>query len=357
MTRRVTLKQVAAHAGVSYQTVSKVLNKQARVSKQTEERIWESVRILGYRPNLIARGLRSLRSNLVGYSWAPFPPEQSNSILDQFLQSMAGAAEHAGYHLLCFPHRDGAESIKAYQELIDTNRVDGFILSGVEFDDPRIQFLQEMNFPFVAFGRSNPSWGFPWVDVDGALGIQMATEHLLNLGHRRIFALTWPESSRLGQDRLSGYLAALRAEGISPCPEWIAKVDGVFQFGYEATAAWLAGPANQHPTAVVAFSDVMAIGAMAAARERGLQVGVDLSVTGFDDSPMIQFLTPSLTSIRQPIWEVGQKVMFMLIGILRGSPPETMQILLPPELIVRQSSCQPFNGCEEDPYMEQSGHE
>lgn len=357
MTRRVTLKQVAAQAGVSYQTVSKVLNKQARVSKQTEERIWESVRILGYRPNLIARGLRSLRSNLVGYSWAPFPPEQSNSILDQFLQSMARAAENASYHLLCFPHRDGPESIDAYRELINTNRVDGFVLSGVEFDDPRIRFLQEASFPFVAFGRSNSGWDFPWVDVDGGAGVQMAVEHLLGLGHQRIFALTWPESSRVGQDRMSGYLAGLHEGGISPQSDWIARGDGVFEFGYQATAAWLAGPKDLRPTAVVAFNDAMAVGAMTAARDRGLRAGEDLAVTGFDDSPMIQFLTPSLTSIRQPVWEVGQKVMSMLIGILKESPSETLQILLPPELIVRQSSCHAFNGCEENRSMEQSGHE
>ena len=153
MSRQVTIKDVAAYARVSYQTVSKVLNHQARVTKETEDRIWEAVRATGYRPNLIARSLRSRNSQLIGYSWAPAPPQQGNPILDQFLQGMVHASEDAGYHVLTFPHRPGKQWVEGYQELIDTNRVDGFVLSSVEYDDPRIKLLQERNFPFVALDQ------------------------------------------------------------------------------------------------------------------------------------------------------------------------------------------------------------
>ncbi|HJS29554.1 MAG TPA: LacI family DNA-binding transcriptional regulator, partial [Anaerolineales bacterium] len=334
MEHRVTLKQVAAHAGVSYQTVSKVLNQQAQVSKETEERIWNSVRSLGYRPNQIARSLRSSRSCLIGYSWEPTPPDQPNSILDLFLMSMTQAAERAGYHLLTFPHRPGEEWIDSYRELIDTNRVDGFVLSSVENDDSRISFLCERNFPFVAFGRSDHTLDYPYVDVDGAWGTQLVVEHLLAMGHQRIFALAWPQPSRVGENRLEGFLKTLGQVGVGPGDGMVARGEGSFRFGYETTVGWLDQPLDRRPTAIVAFNDAMAIGAMQAIRERGLSIGEDIAVSGFDDAPMVQYLNPPLTSVRQPAWEVGQRVISILAGLLDGTPPIEQQVLLQPRLIV-----------------------
>ncbi len=341
MGRRVTLKQVAALAGVSYQTVSKVLNGKASVSKETEKRIWEAVRQLGYRPHLMARGLRSQRSQLIGYSWPPSPPSQPNPILDQFLQSMFQAAEREGYHLLTFPHHEGEAQVEAYRELIDTARVDGFIISAVEWDDPRIAFLLERGFPFVAFGRANPEWDFPYVEVDGTAGMREATRYLLSLGHRRIFALAWPEPSRVGQDRLRGYLEAMQAAGIQPAPDWIARGEGAFEFGYAATSRWLQRPPEERPTAIVALNDVMAIGAMQAVQEHGLRVGQDVSIVGFDDYPLVEYLSPALTTVRQPIEEVGRRIVDMLVRILKDEPLEERHVLLSPELIVRASSGPP----------------
>jgi DNA-binding LacI/PurR family transcriptional regulator len=323
---------------VSYQTVSKVVNHQTQVSPPTEERIWQAVRALGYHPDHHARNLRTQRSQMLGYSWAPSPPDQANPILDAFLQGMMEAAERAGYHVLPFSHRQVTEHIATYRELIGSGRVDGFILSSVEFNDPRIIFLLEQNVPFVAFGRSNPEWNYSYVDVDGAAGLRMATEHLLARGHRRIAALAWPPSSRVGNDRLSGYLRALGDAGITPDPEWIARGEGRVAFGRAATVRWLELPVQQRPTAVVALSDAMAIGAMRAAQERGLRVGKDFAVTGFDDAPMVQYLTPALTTVRQPIREVGQQVISILVSLLADERPAENQIVLQPQLIVRESS-------------------
>ena len=130
MLKRVTLKQVAARASVSYQTVSKVINQKAHVSDETKERIWEAVREMGYTPSYTARSLRSQRSKTIGYSWEPSPPDQTNPILDEFLQSMFRTAETCGYYLLCFPyHAEISKQIDIYRELIDTGRVDAFVLS------------------------------------------------------------------------------------------------------------------------------------------------------------------------------------------------------------------------------------
>jgi DNA-binding LacI/PurR family transcriptional regulator len=344
MSKRVTLREVAAKAGVSYQTVSKVLNKQAQVAPETETRILETVRELGYRPNLLARSMRAQRSYLIGYPLLLPNPDQCNPILERFLARMVRAAEDVGYHLLCFPDdADQGYTVATYLDLIDTNRVDGFILSNVDYDDPRVQLFWKKDFPFVAFGRSNPDWDFPYVDVDGAAGMQMAVEHLISLGHRRIATLAWPENSRVGNDRMQGYLAALNQAEIHPREEWIQRGDGCFEFGFQATTRLLDQNIETRPTAIVAFDDTLAVGAMRAIQYQGLLVGRDIAITGFDDSPMIKYLSPSLTSVSQPIKEVGKKAISILINILNETPVENAHFLIKPELHIRESSGGPVN--------------
>jgi len=338
--RRVTLKQVATTARVSYQTVSKVLNQQMQVSSETEDRIWEAVRTLGYYPNYTARSLRKQRSFTIGYSWPPSPPEQENLILDQFLQSMFAAAEERGYYLLCFPyHADAKKHLATYSELIESRRVDGFILSNIEYNDPRVVLLLEKNFPFVAFGRSSPELVFPWIDVDGGMGIRQAMLHILEQGHRRIGALAWPLDSRVGNNRMEGYYSVLDEAGINPDPSWIKRGEGRFEFGYQATLELLELPERQRPTALIALNDMMAIGALQAANDRGLQVGNEFAVTGFDDAPMVQYTFPPLTTVRQPIAEIGQKIISMLVECISSSNAHVHESeLIAPQLIVRGST-------------------
>ncbi len=338
--RHVTLKQVASSAGVSYQTVSKVLNRQIQVSKETEDRIMDVARTLGYRPSFVARSLRAQRAFTIGYSWPPSSPDQENIVLDQFLQSMFLAAEERGYYLLCFPyHADINKHLTTYSELIETRRVDGFVLSNIEYDDPRVSLLLERNFPFVAFGRSNPDLVFPWIDVDGGLGIRQSVLHLLEKGHRRIAALAWPLDSRVGNNRMEGYFSALKDADITPDEFWIKRGEGVFDFGYKATLELLELPEDCRPTAVIALNDMMALGASQAAKDRGLHVGQDIAVTGFDDAPMVQYTFPSLTTLRQPISEIGQRIIAMLIEYINtGAIPQNPNILVAPQLIVRNST-------------------
>ncbi len=338
MASKATLKQVAAHARVSYQTVSKVLNKQAQVSKETEKRIHEAVRELGYRPNQIARNMRAKRSHMIGYSWAQTSPDQVNHILDQFLTSMVQEAEAAGYHLLPFPFREGDGLVDAYRELIDTGRVDGFVLSSVNYNDPRIAFLLEREFPFVAFGRSNPELDFPYVDVDGFDGLCQAMQYLISRGHQRIASIGWPESSRVGNERLRGYFEAMQAAGLKVCSEWIERGEGTFEFGREAASHLFALPASDRPTAIVTLNDTQAIGALHAARDHGLEVGRDIAIVGFDDAPMSQYLFPAMTTVRQPIHEAGRKCVEILVALMRGEQPSQRHTLLAPQFIVRESA-------------------
>lgn len=338
MTKRITIKDVAAQAGVSYQTVSKVITGRLRVLPDTEARIWEAAKTLGYRPSSTARNLRTQRSRMIGYSWVPIQPNQANHILDLFLTSMVMEAELAGYHLLPFPYREGDALVEGYRELIDTGKVDGFVLSSVNYHDPRIHFLLAKQFPFVAFGRGDAQVDFPYVDVDGELGLRLATAHLLARGQRRIAALAWQADSRVGNERLDGYRAAMQTAGITIEPDWVARGEGTFEFGYAATQAWLSGAPERRPTGIVALNDTMAIGAMHAAQAYGLRVGADIAIAGFDDAPMAQYLLPPLTSIRQPIREAGRKCVEILVALLEGRLPPERQVLLQPELIVRESA-------------------
>ncbi len=335
MPLRVTIKDVAAQADVSYQTVSKVLNNQAQVSPETKARIWRAVKKLGYVPNHRARDLRTQRSHMLGYSWRPDLPHQVNPIMDLFLLSMVEAADEKGYHILPFPHPDPEKDVDAYRDLMRTGRVDGFILSSIDYNDPRIKFLQRENFPFVAFGGLQAESDL-FVDVDGARGLELATRHLIAQGHKNIAVLAWPKHSRVGQNRFAGYVQAMRDAKLEMRAAWTAHVEGTFEMGYATTHKWLR--AKTRPTAIVALTDLLAVGAMRAIQESGLRVGADIAVTGFDDTPMAQYLTPALTSVRQPIWQVGQRVIDLLVRSLEQLPLTETQIVLSPELIVRESS-------------------
>lgn len=337
MSSKITLKAVAAHAGVSYQTVSKVLNGQAQAAPETRQRILDAVRELDYRPNQIARSMRARRSFMIGYSWVQTSPDQVNHILDQFLSSMVREAEAAGYHLLPFPFREGQEQVDDYRDLIDTGRVDGFVLSSVNYNDPRIHFLMERGFPFVAFGRSNPELDFPFVDVDGAEGLRQATLHLIKNGHQRIGAIAWPNDSRVGNERMRGYFEAMQSAGLPALPQWVERGEGIFEFGREAALRLIDLPAEERPTALLTLNDTMAIGATHAARERGLEIGRNLAIVGFDDAPMSQYLFPPLTTVRQPVRQAGRKCIELLIAQVEGNPLKETQVLLSPELIVRDS--------------------
>jgi len=338
MDKSTTIRDVARRAGTSTATVSYVLNDSRPVGAETRARVLRAVEELGYRPSVIARGLQARESRMIGYSWRPVPPDQFNPILEKFIHSMAEAAARHDYHVLTFPYPQPQDEVEVYREMIESGRVDGFIVPNTNLNDRRIRYLLDVDFPFVAFGRANPDWDFPWVDVDGADGVHQAVTHLLELGHRRIACLAWPEGSLTGQHRLQGYLDGMADAGLTVDPAWIMRIEYNYHNAYQAMQTWLALPPDRRPTAVVALSDLMAIGVMNAAAAAGLEVGRDLAVAGFDDAPITGYLRPPLTSLRQPITQVGELVVTMLIDLVHGRELDPAQILLSPRLIVRDST-------------------
>lgn len=337
-----TIKDVAREAGVSTATVSYVLNnKKSFVSKETRRQVLETAERIGYRPNATARNLQSNQTRLIGYSWHEVPANgRMNAVLDTFTYYLAQAAEESGYHVLTFTHPQ-SQPVDAYQSLILTGRVDAFVIAGTIRDDPRVRYLIEYGFPFVSFGRSNPDWEFNWVDTDGERGVHEAVDYLLSLGHTRIAMAAWPEESISGSLRVSGYQNALQAAGLPVRPEYIYRGIHTEETGRAALSYWWTLPPDQRPTAVVAVSDIIAIGVMQQAQKIGLEVGKNLSIIGFDDYPFTQYITPALTTVQQPITEIGQQLMVLLEQVLADKNAEPVTLLLPPRLIIRDSCGSP----------------
>lgn len=332
---RITQIDVADLAGVAKGTVSYALNGSDLIKLETRQRVLDAADALGYRRNIMARNLRTNKAGIVGYSWhVADDPSRMNNLLDEFIYRVTATAETHSYHLLTFiqPQKD-AETV--YDELISTNRVDGFILSDIRYDDPRIARLYSLNAPFVAFGGMNlDDAAFAYVDVDGKHGIELVVNHLLEMGHERIGLLNWHPGLPVGAIRELGYQSAMRSAGIVVDPGWIGHTRNILRPAAEAAERVLT--AKHPPTALVCTNDVMAFGAKSYLDAVGLRMGEEVALTGYDDDPTAQFL--GITSVRQPIEMVAMTLFDILLGEIDRHPRAERQIVLLPELAVRHST-------------------
>jgi LacI family transcriptional regulator len=237
---------------------------------------------------------------------------------------------------------DPDDPVSSYLALADTGRVDGFVLAYTVQDDPRIRRLLDWDIPFVAFGRANDAWDFAYVDVDGECGMCQVVEHLIAHGHQRIGLINWPGISQTGSYRRRGYLKALERAGISFNERWEVIAENTAIDGRLAAQQLMAQPEDTRPTAIACVSDIVAIGAMQFLHEVGVVVGQDVAVTGFDDIPTTPYLTPPLTSVRQPLDLIGERLIALLMDRLRGTQHHEKRVLLAPELVVRASSGGPI---------------
>lgn len=334
-----TIKDVAKAAGVSIATVSYVLNnKLDAVSEETRQEVWSAIKQIGYMPNVTARNLRSSQSRLIGYAWHEAPRNgYMNPILDHFTYFLAQAAEAEGYHLLTFTY-PLADPLPVYDELVRTRRVDALVIASTTAHDDRIRYLQTAGVPFVSFGRSDPAWDFIWVDTDGEAGVREAVEMLIGLGHRRIAFIGWDEDSLTGRYRYQGYTSAMESAGLPSRPDDVWRGDNSEQTGAEAFRFWWNLPADERPTAIHAVSDFVALGVINEAERQGVQIGREMSLVGFDNLPLSQYLHPALTTLEQPIQTIAREVIDRLIcAINRTELTQPRQLLVPPRLIVRAS--------------------
>src|SRR5215831_5927496 len=250
---RVTLKDVAKRAGVSYQTVSKVLSNKGTVALATDARIRHVAAELGYQPNISAHNLRKQRSNLIGYAWRRTPDGEPHPLLDRFLYHTATIAE--SYHFKILPFlidaTDDSNDVSIYRALYDRGQVEGFLLDATNYDDPRIAYLIDQQIPYASFGRANDTWPFWWVDVDSTYGMELVVNHLVERGHRRIALITWQTGSMTGEFREQGYRRGLQKAGIEFDSDWLVRGEHSTQTGALGAAKLLNLPAERRPTAIV----------------------------------------------------------------------------------------------------------
>jgi len=330
-----TLKEIARRTGKSVTTVSRALADYHDVSPETKVLVRRVAEELGYTPNLLAQRLQKRRSETIGLILPTFGPRFADPFFSEFLAGVGNMAAEYGYDLLVSTQPPGDRELQVYRQKVQSRRVDGFVIVRTRSHDARIHYLRDIGFPFVAFGRIEGELDFSFVDVDGAQGMRLVGEHLIRLGHRRIACLAPPPDLLFAEHRLAGLRQALAAHGLDLAKHQVLLGDLTQKSGFEAAMRLLNGP--QRPTAIAACNDLMALGAMSAIQERGLEVGKDVALTGFDDIPMAEHSHPPLTTVHQPIYQIGKMVCEKLIQQLQGQEAAPHQVILEPKLVVRQS--------------------
>lgn len=330
---RVTIREVADEAGVSIATVSRVLNGRGDVAPETRELVSRIIQERGYIANRSARGLSAGRTGLVGVLVPLVFPVYFSAIL-------SGASEALYEHdlrVVLSPTGHEHDREVTLLERLMHGLTDGALIVLPEESSEELERLLDAGYNFVVVDpRLRLNDRIPSVSAAHMSGADQAMRHLLGLGHRRIAAITGPTGWVATEDRRRGYHAALAAAGILPDPA--LEIESDFEIAGGADAAGRLLELSDPPTAIFAFNDNLAIGAIQAARARGVRVPEDLSVVGFDDSEHATIVSPALTTVRQPLAEMGRTAVSLLSRLLDRQRFETLHIELGTRLVVREST-------------------
>lgn len=327
---RSTIRDVAARAGVSHQTVSRVINQDARVSPETRVKVEEAVRELDYAPNAIAR----LLATGATHTLACFSPNLTDYTFASLIEGAESEARQQGYYIISSSAPAPDSFHELVEQLVNTRRVDGLIVINPYIDE-RYQFLPA-NTPIVFLGAEARDARIDSVVLDERAAGALATRHLVSLGHQRIAHITGPLREDCSQGRLNGYYDALAEAGRAIDYSLVVEGDWSATSGYECVESLIQN--GQSFSGLFAQNDRMAVGAIKALQQAGLQVPKDVSVIGFDDMPLASYFDPPLTSIRQDMYAMGRSAAQILIRAIT-SPDQLRQMQhLPVELVVRQST-------------------
>jgi DNA-binding LacI/PurR family transcriptional regulator len=336
-----TIRDVAEYAGVSVGTVSHVLNGSSLVKEETRVRVLKAIETLKYHPKAAARSLSTQRTETIGMIRTELRPDSLGGESDPFILelidgiSSAAVNDYTGLTFWTVPV--GPTELELYRRVVRGRQVDGLILFAPRRNDPRIAYLEETRFPFVLFGQHNSQTPLHWIDVDGTYGVELTVDHLAALGHQRIAYLAPPVEQQLAQRRWEGFAKGMDRHGLKIDPELVVEGDFTEFSGYRCTRLLLDRP--HPPTAIICSNDRMAFGAMRAIQERGLEVGRDVSVVGFDDITLARHAHPPLTTVYQPILEIGQLLFQLLQALIDEQPVEGLTgQLIKPVLRVREST-------------------
>jgi LacI family transcriptional regulator len=335
---KVTINDIAEYAGVSVATVSRVLNDRPDVKPATRELVLNTIRAHNFSSNRSARRLAGGQTNLIGVTVPHVHAEY-------FAVMLSGAAE-ALYErdircVVCPTLHEVGREISLLDRLMH-GTTDGALIILPE-SQTELKTLASHSYPFVVVDPKEPlPDGMPAVSASHFAGARDAMMHLTSLGHRRIAAITGPATWVASIERLHGYQAALASYGIIPPPEWVFEGSFLVESGYEGAHKLLSLP--DRPTAIFAFNDNMAFGVLQAIRERGLRVPEDVSLIGFDDAQAASLVSPALTTVRQPLREMGRHGANLLMRLMDGQPGESLRVDLATNLVVRDSTAPPCSG-------------
>ena len=333
----VTIREVAKKLKLSITTVSRALDGYDDVAAKTRQRVIRTARAMGYVPSRAARQLRRQRADVIGYILPTSGPQFTDPFFSEFIAGLGDEATSNNFDLLVSTAvPDTTAERQIYARWVQSRLVDGMVISRVRLRDWRARYLGKNSFPFVAHGHTLLSLKFPYIEMDSRWGVEILVKHLVERGHRRIAYIGAPARLTLQADRLAGYQNGLSVAQIAFDETLVAEGDLTRAGGYQAALRLLDFP--QPPTAIIGVNDLTAAGAMRAARERGLIVGRDIAIAGYDGTDDSEHMQPPLTTLKQPVYEIARRLVKMLLARIEGKELSEPQLVLKPELIVRAST-------------------
>ena len=334
----VTLRDVARHAGVHAGTASRALNPETRalVNPDTADRVIRAAEDLGYRPNRLARSLKTNRSSTIGV----LVPDLTNPLFPPIVRGIEDALEQAGYTALLANSDNDHEKERLHFQRMKDSQVEGFIMATAERDHPLIEDAIAADVPIVLVNRTVDSPDAFAVITDDHAGALLAVDHLAGLGHERIAHIVGPERYSTGQARYRGFVDGMKAAGRVPERSMIGTTRTFTEDEGARVFRRLLEQAKDF-TAVFAGNDLLALGCYDVMAEAGISCPDDISIVGYNDMPLLDKLRPPLTTIRVPQYELGRRATELVLDRLRDPSAKPVTIRLQPELVVRGSTSPP----------------
>jgi len=333
--KKVTLADIARQAQVSKMTVSRVLNKKRHVSDSTVERVQKIIDDMGYKPNLIARSLSSKQSMIIGV----LIPKVESIFMDEYIaQVLSGVMtiiKDNDYRIMLFPVDLDHEQDTLYMDMTNSNMIDGLLLLKTKINDPKLPALVKSGLPFVLINHKKFGKEYNFIDTRNIQGVKIAVHYLYDLGHRNIAFVAGSLNETNGKDRLKGFKEAMHELGLECRKNCIVCGDFNKEKAYQEVGKLLA--LDERPTAIFCADDYMAIAAMQRIKEAGLAIPKDIAVIGFDNIELSRYVQPALTTIQQPLHELGVSAINLLLNLIAGKQKTPVHKFLNVELIKRQS--------------------